>query len=123
MSASQPALSEPDHPADQDDVDPAGQFLVDLEDLPDVAVLTVGGSGARVFELEAVLEDPLPCRVEGRDELLRADAKDHIRGTAGKPSKLTDGGRVNNDSSLPGPRVNATERVIGLARDRLHLLP
>ena len=33
---------EADSLADEDDVDAAGQFLVDLEDLPDLAVLSVG---------------------------------------------------------------------------------
>jgi hypothetical protein len=36
--------------ADKDDVDPAGQFLVDLQDLPDLAVLPVGGLGAGVLQ-------------------------------------------------------------------------
>ena len=38
---------EADSLADEDDVDAAGQFLVDLEDLPDLAVLSVGGLRAR----------------------------------------------------------------------------
>jgi hypothetical protein len=41
-------------------VDPAGLLLVNLEDLPDEAVLPVNGKGASVLELEAVLKDPLP---------------------------------------------------------------
>jgi hypothetical protein len=36
--------------ADEDDLDAAGQFLVDLEDLPDLAVLPVGGPRAGVFQ-------------------------------------------------------------------------
>ena len=46
----------------------AGQFLVDLEDLPDVAVLPVGGLRAGIFELEAVLVDPLARRIERRND-------------------------------------------------------
>jgi hypothetical protein len=34
-------------------VDAAGQLLVDLQDLADLAVLPVGGLRAGVFELEA----------------------------------------------------------------------
>jgi hypothetical protein len=37
------AVLEADLLADEDDVDAAGQFLVDLQDLPDLAVLPVGG--------------------------------------------------------------------------------
>jgi hypothetical protein len=43
-------------------VDAAGQFLVDLEDLPDLAVLPVGGLRAVVFQRQAVLIDPLVRR-------------------------------------------------------------
>jgi DNA-binding NarL/FixJ family response regulator len=50
--------------ADEDDVDAAGQLLVDLENLSDVAVLPIGGLRASVLEFEAVLEDPLACCVE-----------------------------------------------------------
>src|ERR1700738_2000702 len=70
MSASPPAASESDRLADQDDVGPTGQFLVDLEDLPDGAVLPVGGNGASVLELQAVLErspsSPEPSRAASR---------------------------------------------------------
>jgi hypothetical protein len=45
--------------ADEDDVDAAGQFLVDFQDLADLAVLPVGGLRAGVFQREAVLVDPL----------------------------------------------------------------
>jgi hypothetical protein len=51
--------SEADWLADEDEVDAAGQFLVDLEDLPDVAVLPVGGLRAGILELQAVQVDPL----------------------------------------------------------------
>ena len=40
-------------------MDAAGQFLVDLEDLPDLAVLPLGGLRAGVFQRQAVLVDPL----------------------------------------------------------------
>jgi hypothetical protein len=51
--------SEADGLADEDDVDAAGEFLVDLEGLPDGAVLPVGGLRAGVLELQGVLMDPL----------------------------------------------------------------
>jgi hypothetical protein len=54
-------------------VDAAGILLVDLENLADAAVLPVGGVRAGVFEPQAVLDDPLVCRLEGGDELLEAD--------------------------------------------------
>jgi hypothetical protein len=41
-SATPSAVSERDRLTDEDDVDPPGRFLVDLEDLPDLAVLAVG---------------------------------------------------------------------------------
>jgi hypothetical protein len=47
---------------DEDDLDAAGQFLVDLEDLPDLAVLPVGGLRAGVFQRQAVLIDALVRR-------------------------------------------------------------
>ena len=40
-------------------MDAAGQLLVDLQDLPDRAVLPVGGLRAGVLEHQAVLVDPL----------------------------------------------------------------
>jgi hypothetical protein len=46
-------------------VDAAGQFLVDLEDLPDLAVLSVGRLCAGVFQRQAVLIDPLVCGFQG----------------------------------------------------------
>jgi hypothetical protein len=45
-------------PTDDHDVDAPGQFLVDLEDLADLAVLPVGGLRAGVFKRQAVLVDP-----------------------------------------------------------------
>jgi len=50
-----------------------GEFLVDLQDLADEAVLAVGGLGARaVLEFQAVLVDPLVRGFQGGHELLRA---------------------------------------------------
>src|SRR6185312_12801944 len=45
--------------ADEDDMDASGQFGVDLQNLPDLAVLPVGGLRAGVFQRQAVLVDPL----------------------------------------------------------------
>jgi hypothetical protein len=81
-------------------VDPAGRFLVDLEDLPDGAVLAVGGKRASVLEFEAVLEDPLPRCIECRDELLRADDEDDVGGTPRQGCELTASGRGDDESSL-----------------------
>jgi hypothetical protein len=52
-------LSEANGLSDEDDVDAAGEFLVDLEKLPDLAVLPIGGERPRILEGEAVLDDPL----------------------------------------------------------------
>jgi hypothetical protein len=71
---------EADRLADEDDVDAAGQFLVDLEDFPDLAVLPVGGLRAGVFQRQAVLIDALVRRCERRNELLPADDEDDIGG-------------------------------------------
>jgi hypothetical protein len=49
-----PGGSVADRLADEDDVDPAGQFGVDLQDPPDLAVLPVGGLRAGVFQRQAV---------------------------------------------------------------------
>ena len=54
-------------------MDAPGRLLVDLEDLPDNAVLHVGGIRASVLELQAVLVDPLACRFRRGHELLGAD--------------------------------------------------
>src|SRR6476469_1648273 len=77
------ALSKPDHPTDEDDVDAAGPLLVNLQDLPHGAVLSVDRQGSSVLELQAVLDDPLACRLGGGDELLGADDEDHIRRAPG----------------------------------------
>src|SRR6476661_9341789 len=84
--------SEADWLADEDEVDAARQFLVDLEDLPDVAVLPVGGLRAGILELEAVLVDPLARRLEGRNDLLGADDQDDVGGTRGVGGELAAGG-------------------------------
>ena len=49
----------------------AGILLVDLEDLADAAVLSVGGECAGILELEAMLVDPLVRRIKVGHELLR----------------------------------------------------
>src|SRR5258706_5507608 len=75
--------SEADWLADEDEVDAAGQFLVDLEDLPDVAVLPVGGLRAGILELEAVLVDPLARRLEAWDDFLGTGDQDDRDGSPG----------------------------------------
>src|SRR5450755_3265489 len=62
---------EADWLADEDDVNAAGQFLVDLEDLPDLAVLPVGGLRAGVFQRQAVADhqDPLTIPHPARSNL------------------------------------------------------
>jgi hypothetical protein len=40
-------------------VDAAGHFLVDLQDLPHLAVLPVGGLRTGIFQRQTVLVDPL----------------------------------------------------------------
>src|SRR6266511_4898283 len=67
------ALSEANRLSDEDDVDAAGGLLVDLENLPDPAVLPIDGERSRVFERPAVLVDPLPCCLRVGYELLRPD--------------------------------------------------
>src|ERR1700730_11097471 len=99
-------FSEPDRLSDQDDVDAAGQLLVDLENLSDVAVLPVGGIRASVLKLEAVLEDPIACRVKGWDEFLRADDEDDVRGAPCVGGKLAAGRRGDHETSLTGERVD-----------------
>ena len=60
-------------------MDAADLLLVNLQDLTHAAVLSVGGVGTRVFERQAVLEDPLVGGVEVGDELLRPDDEDDVR--------------------------------------------
>ena len=56
-------------------MDAAGQFLMDLENLSDETVLPVGGTSASVLKHEAVLEDPLACRVQRWDEFCTPTTK------------------------------------------------
>ena len=77
------ACSETDGLLDQDDVDAAGQFLVDLEDLADEAVLAVGGLRPGVLEFQAVLVDALAGGFGVGDDLLRADDEDDVGGAPG----------------------------------------
>ena len=48
-------------------MDAAGEFLVDLEKLSDLAVLPIGRVGPRILEWEAVLDDPLTGLLRGGD--------------------------------------------------------
>jgi hypothetical protein len=80
--------SEANRLPDEDDVDAAGQLLVDLENLPHRAVLPVGGLRPGILELEAVLVDPLVGRFQGGDELVRADDEGDIGGTPGVGGEL-----------------------------------
>jgi hypothetical protein len=61
----------------------AGQFLVDFEDLADEAVLPVGRVRAGVFGFQAVLVDPLVCRLQGGDEFRCAYHEDDVGGAPG----------------------------------------
>src|SRR5258707_15863818 len=108
---------EADRLADEDDVDAARRFLVDLEDLPDAAVLAVCGLGASILERQAVLVDPVMSRAQGRDEFLRADDEDDVGSPPGVGAELAARGRGNHEGSVPGDRVRAAERVIGLPAD------
>jgi hypothetical protein len=88
-------------------VDAAGQFLVDLEHLPDVAVLPVGGLRAGVLEFQAVLVDPLAGRVQVGDDLLRADDEDDVGRALGVGQRGSPGaGRIS--SSAPPARVSGS---------------
>src|SRR4029453_8240995 len=92
-----PPVSEPDRLADEDDVDTAGIFLVDLEDLSDAAVLPVGSVRAGVLELEAVLVDPLARRFHAGYELLCADDEDDVGGAPGVGGELAARGGGDHD--------------------------
>src|SRR4030081_3564441 len=94
---------EADRLADEDDVDAAGQFLVDLEDFPDLAVLPVGGLRAGVFQRQAVLIDALMRRCQRRHELLRADDEDDIGGAPGVGGELAAWRRGRRQAALAGP--------------------
>src|ERR1700730_1192812 len=109
-----PGGSEAGRLPDEDDVDAAGLFLMDLQNLPDVAVLPVGGVRAGVLELQAVLVDPLVRGRQGGDELLRADDEDDAGGAPGVGGELAARGRGDDQRSVTGDRVDAAEGVIGL---------
>ena len=83
-----PGRSEAGRLPDEDDVDAAGLFLVDLQNLPDVAVLPVSGIRAGVLELQAVLVNPIVRRRQGGNELLRADDEDDAGGAPGVGGEL-----------------------------------
>ena len=56
-------------------MDTPGQFGVDLQDLPDLAVLAVGGDRTGILQDQAVLVDPLVRCLQRGDELLRPATK------------------------------------------------
>ena len=85
-------MSEADGLADEDDVDPAGQFLVHLENLADGAVLPVRGLRAGVLEDQAVLVDPLVRCFQRQAQLLRADNEDDVGGSPCAGRELAAGG-------------------------------
>src|SRR3989440_13016317 len=93
------AGSEADLLADEDDVDAAGQFLVDLQDLADLTVLPVGGLRAGVLQRQAVLVDPLVGGLQRGDELVRADDKDDIGGAPGVGGELAPGRRGDDQGA------------------------
>ena len=91
-------------------MDAAGQFLVDLEDFPDLAVLPVGGLRADVFQRQAVLIDALMRRCQRGHELLRADDEDDVGGAPGVRGELAPR-PVPVISRIPGtPRRYAERR-------------
>ena len=69
-------------------MDAARKFLVNLEDLPDRAVLPVGRLRAGVLQYQAVLVDPLVGLLQARDELLRSDDEDDVGGAPGLGGQL-----------------------------------
>jgi hypothetical protein len=73
---------------DKDDVDAVRHLLMDLEDLPHLAVLPVRGLRACVLEPEAVLIDALVRRCQRGHEFLRADHEDDIGGAPGVGGEL-----------------------------------
>jgi hypothetical protein len=105
----------------RDDADASGLLLEDLEDLSEVTVLAVGGIRASVLELQAVLHDPLVCRFQGGDELLRADDEDDVGGAPYVGGELAAGGRGDDQRSVASDCVDAAEGVVRLAGYRLHL--
>src|SRR5215204_1414371 len=117
-----PRPSESNGLPNEDDVDAAGEFLVNLENLCDLAVLPVGGVRPRILEWEAVLGDPLTGLLRGGDELLRADDEDDVCGAPHIGGELAAGSQGDDECPIAGDRVNAAEREVGLACNRFHLL-
>ena len=68
-----------------------------------------------------MLDDPLVRLFQAGDELLGADDEDDVGGAPGVGGELAAGGRGDDERSLAGDRVDAAERVVRLAGDRLHL--
>jgi hypothetical protein len=62
-------LSEADQLPDEDDMDAAGQLLVDLEDPSDGAVLPVAAYAPASSKFQAVLVDPIVRRFYGHELL------------------------------------------------------
>src|SRR6266536_3785527 len=114
--------SESDRLADEDNVNAAGPLLVDLEDLPHKAVLSIRTERAGVLELEAVAVDALAGRFQVGHELLCADDEDDVGGAPCEGGELASRGRGDHKHSVAGDRMDAAEREVGLAGDRLHLL-
>ena len=75
-----------------------------------------------VLELQAVFVDPLARFVEVGDELLQTRRRRRRAGAPGVRGELAAGGRRDDQRSLTGHRMDAAEREVGLAADRLHLL-
>ena len=92
--------SETDGLPDQDDADPPGLLLVDLENLADEAVLPVGGVRAGVLEFQAVVIDAFMGGRQGRNELLRADDEDDMGGAPGVGGELAAGSRRDDQRSV-----------------------
>src|SRR5262249_58302090 len=101
--------SEPGRLPDQHDVDAAGKLLVDFHDLAHVAVLPVGGDRAGVLEYQAVLIDPLPRRLQGGHELLRADHEDDVGRAPDVRGELAAGSRGDDERAVAGDRVHAAQ--------------
>jgi hypothetical protein len=107
-------LSEADDLADDDDVDAAGELLVDLQDLPDEAVLAIGGDRPGVLEFQAVLIDPLPCRLQVGDQFLCTYDEDDIGGDPGVGGQLASGRRGDDQDPVVRDGVDATQGIVGL---------
>ena len=95
-------------------MDTAGQLLVDFENLPDVAVLPVGGLRAGVLEHEAVLVYPLMGGLQRGHEFLRAHDEDDAGGSPGVGGELAARGRGDDQGAGAGDGVDAAQGVVGL---------